>query len=213
MAKTSYHHGDLRTALLDAAVGLVEREGAGQVSVRAIAREAGVSHAAPYHHFQDREALLAGVAIRGFEALGEALRRGAEGAEDAGDAGSGPLARLQGAGVGYVRFAVERPEMYRLMFGGLLSDRSRHPDLKAAADAAFGVLLELLAPGGGGDAGAPAAVNPVALAAWANVHGLASLLIEGLLSEERETLSVEEIARQTTLVLGRGLKAFTGGSS
>ena len=140
----SYHHGDLRRALVDAATRLVRRDGPAQVSLRQIAREAGVSHAAPYHHFSDREALLAEVARGGFEALGEALRRGA-----ADSAGAGPLARLQGAGVGYVDFAVENPEVYRLMFGGLLSDRGRYPALKTAADEAFDVLVELLGPGGG----------------------------------------------------------------
>lgn len=204
MAKP-YHHGDLRTALLTAAGRLVEREGAMRVSLREIAREAGVSHAAPYHHFADREALLAGVAAGGFEALGEALRGGAHAGS-----GSGGLAVLQGAGIAYVRFAVENPEMYRLMFGGLLSDRSRYPELKEAGDAAFGVLLDLL----GGEAGASetAPLNPVALATWATVHGLASLLIEGLLAEETESIPADEIARQVTVVLGRGLRSYTGGA-
>lgn len=203
MAKP-YHHGDLRTALLQAAGRLVNRQGAMHVSLREIAREAGVSHAAPYHHFEDREALLAGVAAEGFEALGEALRRGARAGS-----GSDALTILQGAGIAYVRFAVDNPEMYRLMFGGLLSDRSRYPGLKTAADAAFGVLQDLL--GGEGSASEPAPLNPVALATWSTVHGLASLMIEGLLAEETEAVPADEIARQVTVVLGRGLRAFAGG--
>jgi AcrR family transcriptional regulator len=205
----SYHHGDLRRALVDAATRLVRLNGATQVSLRHIAREAGVSHAAPYHHFPDREALLAEVALGGFEALGEALRGGAEGSADAG-ADAGPLARLQGAGVAYVVFAVDNPEVYRLMFGGLLSDRSRYPALETAADAAFGVLLELLGPGGAPPG--PGAANPAALATWSTVHGLASLMIEGLLAEETAATSSEELARQATLVLGRGLRAYAGPS-
>lgn len=199
----NYHHGDLRRALLDAAARLVATEGAARVSLREIAREAGVSHAAPYHHFTDRESLLAEVAARGFDAMGEALAQGA----GVGDASSSPLARLQGAGVAYMRFAAENPELYRLMFGGLLSDRSRYGGLQSAADGAFAVLLRLLGEEGAGEGGAAA---PVALATWSTVHGLASLLIEGLLAEETRATSIDEIARQVTTVLGRGLKSYAG---
>jgi AcrR family transcriptional regulator len=201
MPGDAYHHGQLRSALLEAAGRLVEEKGAMQVSLREIARVAGVSHAAPYHHFSDREALLAELATDGFHALGDSLRRGAGGTAE-----SDSLAKLQGAGVAYVRFAVENPEVYRLMFGALLSDRSRHPRLQAAADAAFGVLLDLM-EGRRGETG-PVAMNPVALATWSTVHGLASLLIEGLLSRETESVPAEEIARQATTVLGRGLQAY-----
>jgi AcrR family transcriptional regulator len=201
--RNAYHHGDLRKALIDAATRLVRREGFARVSLREIAREAGVSHAAPYHHFEDREALLAEVAVGGFEMLGAALRAGA-----AGDVAAGPLVRLQGAGVAYVVFAGENPEIYRLMFGGLLSDRDLYPALRTATEAAFGVLLELL--GAGGETAAAGAVNPVALATWSTVHGLASLLIEGLLAGETSSIPVEEIARQVTTVLGRGLRSYSG---
>lgn len=203
MKRDSYHHRDLRRALVDAATRLVRREGASQVSLREIAREAGVSHAAPYHHFDDREALLAEVAVIGFEGLGAALGKGSQA-----NSGSDALTQLQGAGVAYVEFAVENPRIYRLMFGGLLSDRKRYPALKAAADAAFRVLLELL--GGGAGVGKSTAFNPVALTTWSTVHGLGSLLIENLLVEETDAMSTDEIARQVTLVLGRGLRAFAG---
>lgn len=201
MKQKPYHHGDLRSALIDAAARLVRREGAAQVSLRGIAREAGVSHAAPYHHFDDRESLLAEVALVGFEGLGATLREGARS-----NAAPDPLTRLQGAGVAYVEFAVENPEIYRLMFGGLLSDRKRYPALQAAANAAFGVLLELL--GGGGESDESTSVNPVALATWSTVHGLGSLMLEGLLVEEAETMGTSEIARQVTMVLGRGLRSY-----
>ena len=200
MPQASYHHRDLRRALVEAATRLVSRQGAAQVSLREIAREAGVTHAAPYHHFQDRGALLAEVAIGGFEGLAGALRNGARE-----QAGADPLARLQGAGVAYVRFAVENPEIYRLMFAAELSDRSRYPTLQAAADSAFEVLLELLGAARGAAESSP--VNAVALATWSTVHGLGSLLIEGLLTEEREAMPTDEIARQVTAVLGRGLRA------
>jgi AcrR family transcriptional regulator len=206
MTKHQYHHGDLRRALLKAAERLVIREGPAQVSIRAIAREAGVSHAAPYHHFADREALLAAVAGSGFDRLRTAMQvaAGAGGPAD-------PLSRLQAAGIAYVRFAVANPEIYRLMFSGLLADRSRYPDLEASTEAAFGVLLALLGDQGrakGREARPGADTLPaVATATWSLVHGLAFLLIDGLLADEMASEGPEEIARQVTRVLGVGLRS------
>ncbi len=197
MTKRQYHHGDLRRVLLEAAQRLVAREGPAQVSLRSIAREAGVSHAAPYHHFADREALLAAVAASGFEGLRSAMHAAA-----AAPGAADPLSRLQAAGVAYVAFAVANPEIYRLMFSGLLSDRRRYPDLQASTEAAFDVLLALLgarSPGGGGAA--------VATATWSLVHGLAYLMIEGLLAEEVAAKGAEGVAREVTRVLGVGLRS------
>lgn len=201
MPAKSYHHGDLRPALLDAATRLVRAQGAANVSLRAIAREAGVSAAAPYHHFDDREALLAEVAATGFVAMEEAMARAATDTEAA-----TPLGRLQAAGVAYVRFAVENAETYRLMFSGLLSERTRFPSLQRAANSAFTSLQRLVGPmeRADGEGGLPA----VALAAWSTVHGLAFLAMEGLLEKEAGSVGLDEIARQVTLVLGRGLRSY-----
>lgn len=200
LKENAYHHGDLRRALLDAAARLVAREGAARVSLRAIAREAGVSHAAPYHHFADREALLAGVAASGFDRLRAAMEEGA-----ASVAAADPLRRLQGAGVAYVRFAVGNPEVYRLMFGGLLADRTRYPELREATESAFAVLLRLLDSTDAGAGSDADAFSAVATATWSTVHGLAFLMIEGLLEREVAAAGAEGLARRVTTVLGRGL--------
>lgn len=227
VTRESYHHGDLRRALLEAAERLVRRVGAGDASLRAIAREAGVSAAAPYHHFEDRESLLAAVAARGFRSLGSGMAdaHAACGAE-------GPLERLRAAGIAYVRFAVDNAEMFRLMFGGTLSDRSRYPELEEAADATWAVLEGLMddtetgaeqqesgsyrpaereaaaRTAGRTTSGPDRPHPPVALATWSTVHGLAFLLVEGLLRQEEAELGVEEITRGVTQVLGRGLRAY-----
>lgn len=206
MPRSSYHHGDLRTALVDAARRLVSRHGAHEVSLRAIARAAGVSAAAPYHHFDDREAILAAVATEGFVSLRESMEaRAAEAGVDA-----DPFRRLQAAGVAYVGFAAAQPELYRLMFSGLVSDRARYPELWSAADNAFAALQNLLAAarptsrtGSNGDA--------VALTAWSTVHGLAMLYIDGLLDEEARSTSLEELTSRVTRALGRGLRAEDAG--
>lgn len=202
MPRKTYHHGDLRRAILDAAHHLVRRDGAHRVSLRAIAREAGVSPAAPYYHFADRDTILAAVAASGFDSLARAMTESAAQRQE-----DDPLQGLQRAGIAYVRFAAENPELYRLMFSGLLNDRPAFPDLHRAAAAAFDVLQGLLGgatrPGSSG--GPPPAI---ALATWSTVHGLAMLLIDGLLDEESEALDVEQIARDVTRVLGRGLRSF-----
>jgi AcrR family transcriptional regulator len=152
---STYHHGDLPSTLLQAAGEILEKEGVGALSLREVARRAGVSHNAPYRHFSDREALLAGLATEGFAELGRELARhaGADG------------------GVAYVRFALAHPQRFRLMFGGQIA-YDRHPGLRKQADAAY-VGLEKSFAQLGDDARFAAA------ATWSLVHGLAQLLLDG----------------------------------
>lgn len=158
--KHSYHHGDLPAALLRAAGTILEKEGVEALSLRALARRAGVSHAAPYRHFRDRESLLAALAAEGFATLGQALR-------DAASAGG-----LRAMGEAYVHFARSRPQRFRLMFGGSLT-LARHPALREVATRAFEALGGALAAQVGDSAGA----QDASIAAWALVHGLAQLLL------------------------------------
>src|SRR5919205_4393672 len=110
-----YHHGNLRRALIDTALAMVTEEGAWNFTLREVARRAGVSHAAPYNHFEDKAALLAEVAALGFESLRQTLEAAARGRPRS--------ARQAFAGIGaaYVRFGVEQPAHYRLMFGAELA--------------------------------------------------------------------------------------------
>jgi len=202
--KKSYHHGDLRAAMVREARRLVQEEGSERLSLRAIGREVGVSHAALYHHFPDRESLLASVAAGGFAGLRQAMLERAQSSDGP------PLARLQEAGVAYVLFAWNNPHLYRLMFSGRLADRARFPQLQTAADGAYAALGRLLGqmgdePGTDDDL----ADHPAGRAAWAMVHGLAMLLIDGRFGDEVSSRDeAERVAREVTLVLGRGLKAM-----
>ncbi len=173
----SYHHGNLRRALLDAALALVEREGAEALTLRAAARLAGVSQAAPYRHFKDKEALLAAVAEEGFRAMTETMRRAA--APQAEDS----LGRLRACGLAYVEFATSHPAHFRVMFGRVAADRSAHQGLMEAAGEAFGLLVAAIR-----DCQAAGTVrdgNPeeLALCAWSATHGLAALAVDGQLHE------------------------------
>ena len=151
---STYHHGDLPAALLRAAGRALEKRGIGALSLRDTARRAGVSHNAPYRHFPDREALLAALAAEGFATLGERLH-GKPGRE---------------MGEAYVRFALEQPQRFRLMFGGVLPI-GKYPELGEAAQSAHKALV-----GAFGDLPRP---ELAAAAAWSLVHGLSHLLLDG----------------------------------
>ena len=200
----TYHHGDLRRALLLAAERLVCEQGAESVSLRGIARATGVSHAAPYHHFVDLEDLLAAVAASGFTRLRQVMLERAGAAT-----GTDPRGRLQEAGVAYVSFATENPELYRLMFSGRLRGSGNHPDLDRASDEAYEVLGELLAQTVEANRTQFKATRLVnaARASWALVHGLSMLLIDGRLDlESDKPEEVQALAQEVTAVLGRGLR-------
>lgn len=169
--KTSYHHGDLRRALIDASLELIEEKGAQGLTLREVARRVGVSHAAPYRHFADKEALLAAAATEGFEALQEAMESGR-------DAHSDSVERFEAVGLAYVQFAVSHRSQFRVMFGAQLAGQTDYPELSEAGRRGFevlvGMIVELQA------AGTIAAGDPLpfALSAWSVVHGLATLLID-----------------------------------
>src|ERR1700733_5513657 len=120
-AKRAYHHGDLRAALVAAAVQILEKDGEGALTLREVARRVGVSAAAPYHHFADKHAILAAVGEEGFSHLADAM-------EEA-QATSGPKTRdtLRAMGVAYVRFAVRHPSHFRVMFSGILAVKECGP--------------------------------------------------------------------------------------
>lgn len=162
----TYHHGDLRTGLLRSAAKILEARGVKELSLREAARRAGVSHNAPYRHFADRDALLAALAAEGFARLGAALEA---------SAAQGPRAR----GEAYVRFALEHPQRFRLMFGGTLP-LDAHPALREAASQTYAGLVRAFEPLAGRE-GAPIA----AAAAWSLVHGLAQLLLDGYFAQAR----------------------------
>lgn len=198
-----YHHGDLQAALVDAALRILDAERLESLSLRRLAREVGVSHAAPYHHFADLDALLATVAARGFETL-----RGEMSDEVAG-ADANPVERLQAAGVAYVIFAVTHPELFRLMFGGRWGDAEAYPELRAASELTFESLREMIV-GAHGSAD-PGSAALAARTAWALVHGIATLLVDGgidLPADTEAIASAERLTREMTALLGRGLRSL-----
>jgi len=178
MAKNQYHHGNLRQALIEAAADQVVEFGADRLSLRAVARRAGVSQAAPYHHFKDKEALLAEVCRMGFEDLRTRSEASIVGLPDA-------PAKLRALGIEYVRFARERNAFFRVMFGGYIKDKECYPELKSSAECSFELLTEVLMQGqreGSLDVNFP---PKDALVCWAAVHGAACLIVDGALPEDK----------------------------
>jgi AcrR family transcriptional regulator len=186
-ASERYHHGDLPSALLDAVGRLIDRDGVGAVSLRAAARDVGVSHAAPAHHFRDKRGMLTAFAARGYEAFSARM---ATTWRDS-SASEAPPERLRRLTRAYVAFASEHRAYYEVMFRPEMIDRL---DLAArpATDDAFGVLCAAVAanlpPGASWEQ-----VRELALVAWCNVHGMVQLWFDGPLQHMREGLSLEAL--------------------
>src|ERR1700730_8545607 len=159
-SKVTYHHGDLRAACVRAAMELLEEGGEAALSLRAVARRAGVSPSAPYRHYEDREALVSAVAALGYRELAERLVA----------AHSSPSTpeQLASVAIAYVQFALERPALFRVMFG---EPCDRDNDERTAATAAVTLYLREIV----GRIFPEADAEAMATATWALVHGLASL--------------------------------------
>lgn len=184
MQRDSYHHGDLRQALINAALELVTDQDVRSLSLREVARRVGVSHTAPYRHFADKDALLATVAEEGFETLSCSLQAGTQQQTD------DPLKQLEAAGVAYVRYAIEHPSHYRVMFGAYEVNKQTYLSLADASKQALMVLVNVIVEGQKAGVVRSGEPRQLAQAAWALVHGLAMLLIDGRLSvTEEQTLN------------------------
>jgi AcrR family transcriptional regulator len=185
-----YHHGHLRQAVIDAAVAEVQAVGAAGVSMREIARRAGVSHAAPAHHFGDKTGIFTAIATEGFRRTAEAIT----------PAATGPFGFLHG-GAAYVLFALANPGHFEVMYRPGLY-RTDDPELVAARDAAFAVL--------DGSAEALAAewhiddVAGLVVAGWSLCHGLATLLLTGNLRDRLPPEPAEITHRLTNGLIALG---------
>jgi AcrR family transcriptional regulator len=186
--KTSYHHGDLRNALLVAALELVQAEGVGAISLREVARRAGVSHAAPAYHFGDKAGLLTALAVQGFERFRDAMRAAAARAADQ------PKTRLAWVGWGYVMFAAEHRAYFEIMFRPELL-HFEDPQLATVAAAAYSELTDSVRLHFGADI-AQATLDLYATQAWSEAHGLATLWLHGNLQQHKTPAALGALAKK-----------------
>ncbi len=171
MTRDAYHHGNLREALVTAAAELIDARGVEALTLRAVAREAGVSAAAPYHHFKDKEALVAALCGQGFCLLTDVLAASIAGESD-------PMRSLCAMGGAYVAFAGEHTPYFRIMWGRYVADKQEYPDLMHASHGAFELLMETLTRAqANGDVRAADPLD-LALATWSSVHGMARLVVD-----------------------------------
>ncbi len=172
-----YHHGDVRNVLLQQAENILIDEGPAGLSLRRLARLTGVSEAAPYRHFDGKDGILAAVAIAAFERFAEQLETAAASTENHEE-------RIMALGAAYVQFAVENPQHFRLIFGRERPPLDQYPELRDAADNAFDVLQRAVTSVDRKAemtlAEAASAYNR-ALAAWSRAHGIAMLVIDGMI--------------------------------
>jgi len=168
----TYHHGDLRNALIVAGLELLSEGGAATLDLRKVARKAGVSHAAPYRHFTDKQALIAAINEEGFNRLAERIESALK------IAAHKALEQLQGIALAYVQFSVDNPWLMREMFSGLIIEREAFASLNVASKKVIMFYIEVVRRGQedgdiiDGDPGALAGVL------WSMLHGIAMLTIE-----------------------------------
>jgi AcrR family transcriptional regulator len=191
-----YHHGDLRAALVDAAIGLIAERGVRGFSLAETSRRVGVSAAAPYRHFADRDELLAAVAVRGLQVFAATV------ANEARDADA-PEQRLAAMARAYVRFAAQQRPLFDTLFSAGI-DKRRYPELERAwepVDAFLAVVQEICE-------GDKVAADALAEALEATAHGHAALLIDGEYGQGTDAVAAADKAAGATLALIAGRTAL-----
>ncbi|MBZ8138465.1 TetR family transcriptional regulator [Rubrivivax gelatinosus] len=188
-----YHHGDLRSALREAAERILVERGAAEVSLREVARAVGVSHAAPYRHYANREALLADIAAGGFDRLRARFAALSQAPV--------PAVQFEAMAHAYVDFAVAEPAIYRLMLGPEVR-KADHPVLAEAGHRVLDTLRRALVA-----LGVPAPATDEAMAAWGFAHGLAQLLVDGRLEADPAVDTPLDVQR----LVGRAARLFVAG--
>lgn len=198
----TYHHGNLRQALIQAARELAAEVGVDAFTLREVARRAGVSHAAPYHHFSDKAQLVRVLATEAFEALTHEMLEAAKNTTNARE-------RFKEIGVAYVRFAFKHPAEFRFMFRKdlCLTDETPDDPLEGAGKAAYAVLQNGIRAAQNAGLIAPGDPEILSLTAWSTVHGLAMILLDAPTGQAEYTPEqIDHMARAVIETLSQGLK-------
>lgn len=176
MAAVPYHHGDLKNALIKAGVEILAQEGLGGLSLRKVAKQAGVSHAAPYAHFADKQALIAAISTEGFKQLYTRI----EGIFDSHQ--NDPKNLLVETAWAYVQFAVNEPDRFKLMFSSVLEKEKDYPDFVDISRKNFSRIVDVISICQDAGILRPGAPELTAVSVWGAVHGLVMLVLEGQVS-------------------------------
>lgn len=186
--KTQYHHGDLKNALIEAGIQILSKEGVGALSLRKVARQAGVSHAAPYAHFTDKQALIAAISTEGYKELYERISQAA--VRYAND----PLRQFVESSWAYVAFALDEPAHFKITLSGVVEKEKDYPAFVEIAQKNYQLLLEIITACQSAGILDPGAPDLMAVSVWGLIHGFVSLVLEDQLSHAvLERYSVREM--------------------
>jgi AcrR family transcriptional regulator len=176
MAEIPYHHGDLKNALIQAGVEILAEEGLGALSLRKVAKQAGVSHAAPYSHFVNKQALVAAISTEGFKQLYFQIEGVFEVYRD------DPKNLLIETAWAYVQFAVNEPDRFKLMFSSVLEKEKEYAEFVEISQENFSQLVKIVEVCQQKGVLKSGASDVIAVSVWSTVHGFTSLLLEGQIS-------------------------------
>jgi AcrR family transcriptional regulator len=176
MTATPYHHGDLKNALIKAGTDILASEGLGGLSLRKVAKQAGVSHAAPYSHFKDKQALIAAISTEGFKQLHSQIESVKETYQ------ADPETLLIETAWAYVQFARNAPDRFKLMFSSALEKEKEYPDFVEISQKNFHQVVKIVEICQGAEILKSGDSDLIALSLWGTVHGFISLLLEGQIS-------------------------------
>jgi len=174
--KKSYHHGDLKNALIEAGADILSKEGVSALSLRKVAQKAGVSHAAPYAHFADKQALIAAISTEGYKKLYEQIAQVAE------QHRSEPLRRLVESSWAYVQFALDEPDHFKVTLSGMIEKEQDYPAFVEIARQTFSLVVDIVAQCQQAGILRQGAPDLTAISIWALIHGFVTLLLENQIS-------------------------------
>jgi AcrR family transcriptional regulator len=176
MTTTSYHHGDLKNALIKAGVKILAKEGVNGLSLRKVAKHAGVSHAAPYSHFADKQALIAAISTEGFKQLHKKIASVRE------VHSKNPDTLLKETARSYIQFATNEPDRFKLMFSSVIEKEKDYPEFVAASMENFLQLVSIVEACQQAGLLKSGPSDLMAVSVWASVHGMITLILEGQIS-------------------------------
>jgi AcrR family transcriptional regulator len=174
--RNSYHHGDLKNALIKAGADLLSKEGVSALSLRKVAQRAGVSHAAPYAHFADKQALIAAISTEGYKDLYERIAQVAEHYR------LDPLRRFVEASWTYVQYALDEPDHFKVTLSGMIEKEQDYPAFVETAQKNFGLVVEIVSQCQEAGILRQGPADLVAVSTWSLIHGFVTLLLENQIS-------------------------------
>jgi len=194
----SYHHGNLKLALIEAAIDQIKDVGVEKLSLRGIARTVGVSQTAPYRHFKDKNQLLAEVAAQAFIELYER-------SSSLVDPKASAIDNIQTTGMAYLQYAIENPEKYRLLFGNTIQNRHNYTVMIEAGERSFQILIDQVEQGIQAGDFIPGCPLLLANTLWTQVHGAASLILDGFYQDRELPMPFDDFLKAQMMIASRAL--------